>query len=723
MRRTLLALVVGGAIGAATTLVLTRGTPSTGPMALPTPTLSLPSPSQDGAPATPVDDTFYRLLAGAGAAELDTMLSRAAAAPPSSERDLTLALLLKRYSDFDAETAARRARETRAKGPALGIVYSAWARGDPNAALGGLRALEDANDAAEAGAALVEALGNDAAAIERVAAVLSARGDAPTTVGPVPPFPALGPTAPFAATRSTLQLMAERWAAIDPSRALALADDLNDDRLRSTIEVAALRAVTNTRPAAAFTHLDTLHLERRERAVIGALGELVRADPARLLDMVRDFSQDPRRFVEMRALNQLAERDPLAAARYLDGLPIGNERQALVQTVARAFGRQDPTAALAWARTIDERNALAAVIGGIGERDPQRAIDLALELAPGERRSALQAILMRAAAQSDVEVAAIADRLVALEDPSLQPYVGAMLLPQWAARSPESAMRWLVANAETASPNLFQSVGQTLAARNPTAAIAYAEQIPTTAREAWISGLAQGYAQQDPRGALEWFGQFRGESWYRRTAASLAMTLAQHDGAAAAQLIDEADPAGTGPQSQQTLQVVANNWANRDPSAAAQWAIARPAQPQRAQVVEAVVSVWAARDPGAARAWVLQLPSTDLRDRSLARLLTTTAHRSSTTLDAVLLNAFGSDAARQRAVLQTVQSLARMDAVRARAIADLHLTDAALRAQAEAALNGEHGDGTFGQSVIENARIEAVNLVLPAPVQSSVPTR
>jgi hypothetical protein len=188
------------------------------------------------------------------------------------------------------------------------------------------------------------------------------------------------------------------------------------------------------------------------------------------------------------------------------------------------------------------------------------------------------------------------------------------------------------------------------------------------------------------------------------------MTLAQQDGAAAAQLIDETDPAGTGPQSQQTLQVVANNWANRDPSAAAQWALARPTAPQRAQAVEAVVGVWAARDPTAARDWVLQLPSTDIRDRSLARLLTATAYRSSTTLDAVVLGAFGSDAARQQAVLRTVQSMAQGDALRARAIADTHLTDTALRAQAEAALNGERRGGAFSQQVIEGARIEAMDL-------------
>ena len=130
MTRTLIALVLGALLGVASTLLLTRDE---------TERIRPDSLSNAFAPATSADPSsapayggsgsgFYRRLAVADTAELASMIAQVAAQPPSPDRELGIAVLLRRYAEIDAARAARLAREIRARGPALGAVYSAWAR-------------------------------------------------------------------------------------------------------------------------------------------------------------------------------------------------------------------------------------------------------------------------------------------------------------------------------------------------------------------------------------------------------------------------------------------------------------------------------------------------------------------------------------------------------------------------------------------------------------------
>jgi hypothetical protein len=248
-------------------------------------------------------------------------------------------------------------------------------------------------------------------------------------------------------------------------------------------------------------------------------------------------------------------------------------------------------------------------------------------------------------------------------------------------------MSWLLANGQRASPNLFMQVGQQLARNNPSDAIAYAPQIPAAAREQWMQGVAQGYAQSDPQGAIDWLEQFRGEPWYGRAASTLAMEVAQRDPAAAARLVDGLDTERMGQQAQSLVYQIANTWAGREPAAAAAWALDRPTEQQRVQAVSSVVRVWSVQDVDGARQWTLRLPQGSMRDNALTALLTTTAQRTPGTIDPRSLNGFSSEATRQRAVMQVVNTLAYQDPAKARTVIDGYLTDPALRAQAESVLD------------------------------------
>jgi hypothetical protein len=203
--------------------------------------------------------------------------------------------------------------------------------------------------------------------------------------------------------------------------------------------------------------------------------------------------------------------------------------------VARNYGKRDPAAAPAWARSLPSQdNVVAFVLGGVAEQDPQRAMDLAFSLtAPNERMRAIAVRRDGGHSRNDATAEAMANRLLTIDDRQLRESVGQTFVAMWSSRSPEGAMRWLLANGQSISPSVFMQVGQQLATRDPRNALAQSTQIPAAAREQWMQGVAQGYAQNDPQGAIEWLAQFRAEPWYARAATNAAMQVAQRDGPAA----------------------------------------------------------------------------------------------------------------------------------------------------------------------------------------------
>ncbi len=700
MARILFALVLGVLVGVTAVLLLRPA-----PLALPDLGDLRPSVTATAAPTNAVVSAaareggpdFYRRLAEANGRELASMISQAAAEPSSTERELALAVLLKRYSELDALGAVRRAREAGVGGMALSAVYGAWARAAPGQALAALSTVESPDAAATVAIALIAALGNDAAAIGRVAAVLTAReGEEPFPSAAAAGPAVAGVAAAFAAPRSALGLAAQRWADLDPRRAFTVARAVDDARLRLMLETAALRALARIAPDEALAHVATLGSSASQQLGVlgGTLVELARADPERLLTATAGLPTDARRIAEQAALQQLASRDPAAALRYVERMPLGVERQAMTQLVARNYGKQDATAALAWARSQPSREELVAVVlGGVAEEDPNRALDLALALtSPIERVRAVQHIAMTGA-RHDATAEAVADRLLTIDDPQLRENM-AFSVSMWASRSPDRAMSWLLANSQTAPPNVFMPMGQQLAMHDPRNAIAYSAQIPAAAREQWIQGVAHGYVQNDPLGAIDWLAQFRGEEWYGRAASALAMTVAQRDGAAAARLIEGVDTERTGNQGLHltlTLMIV-TNWANQDPAAAAEWGMDRPTEQERMTAVGNVLGTWSNEDAAGARQWTLRLPQGAIRDSALTRLLTTAASQRSGGLDPGMLNGFSSDSARQQAVLQVVQGLAQRDPAAARAVVNGYLTEPSLRAQAERMLDAGRND-------------------------------
>lgn len=685
MTRAVIALVLGALLGVGATLWLSPAAVPQRPLDpwLPAEPIAAPA-ANTVAPAAAREATrdFYRQLADADETELASLIRQTATRTPSTDRALALGVLFKRYAELDAVRAVRLAREVDAGGTALGIVYGAWARAAPEQVLAALSTVTSPDDAADVALAVILALGNDAAAVRRVAAVLGARSE---ETSPGNALPTVAPAFALPGARSALALTAQRWADLDARRALAVARELGDARIRASFEIAALRALAREAPNEAFAYLEALDASTMQPATVaGALGELARANPERLLSVARELPADARRMAEMAALQLLAERDPLAAMRHLDNAPLGPERQMLLQVIGRAYGRRDASAALAWARERrTEPMLVGAVIGGVAEADPERALDLGLGLtSPMERMQAVQMAIMTTAGD-DAKAEAIANRLLALDDPAIRDNMASMAISMWAQRAPDRAMNWLLARGHDAPPNAFAQLGQQLAMRDPQSAVGYTAQVPDSAREQWANGVGIGYAQSSAQGAIDWLDRFRGEEWYGRTAGTVAMAIAQRDGAAAARLFDQLEPDASGAPPTRLVSVIAANWANQNPAAAADWAIERASEQERDMTVRNVLNVWSNQDADGARQWTLRLPQGATRDAALTSVLTTTVmQRGQGTVDVGLLNAFASPQTRQGAVMQIVQGLAYGDPAKARAIADAHL-DPAFRTQAE----------------------------------------
>jgi hypothetical protein len=157
----------------------------------------------------------------------------------------------------------------------------------------------------------------------------------------------------------------------------------------------------------------------------------------------------------------------------------------------------------------------------------------------------------------------------------------------------------------------------------------------------------------------------------------LAQQLAASDPPGAAQLLASVGGRAAGDAGAELA--IARSWAERDPAAAAAWAM-ELAAPHRPMVVSIVTTIWGSRDPDAVRAWALRLPAGDHRDMALASALRV---RGAAPLDPALLAAFSQDRARQTAIVNVIFQTASSDPAAARRLLAEHITEPRMREQAE----------------------------------------
>jgi hypothetical protein len=579
-------------------------------------------------------------------------------------------------------------------------LYATWARNDARGALRALGEL-DPRPALTIGVAMLAVLGNDDLGIARVlgaaprldadrfrieAAIAKAAEDPAAALERILDLP------PSKAS-TALERLAAIWVERDVHGAIAAAEEISDESLRSQLKGAVMRAWTYTDPDAVLDYVLDLDPERRNEALrTGGLQAFALVDPQRALRVAEGIPGELGTMLKRSALMSLARDDPLSAISLVETMP-PNEREMMLGIIASNYGRTDPEAALLWAQSLNPPSpqAVGSVLVGLARVDPDRAIDLLFETMDTTNQrgpGALMQLVASGSLDAD-ETAKLADRLLAAPGraQALQ-----MLTQTWAQRQPQDATRWLLARGSAAPRSALGQAAMQLARADPAAAIAYIDAVSPDLRATWISAVADGYAQNDARSAATWIARHRGEPGYDAGLAAIAARTATSDPAGAARLFDSINVAEA-PDAPQTAARITAEWARRDHRAAAGWAAAVADESARVTAVGAAASSWAGRDAPGARGWVLGLPTGAARDSGVTQVLGATT---ASTIDHVLVDAYSNPQARQRGVGDAVRMIAARDTVVARQLADQYLTDPGARQAAERFIE----QGRYGQPII-----------------------
>jgi hypothetical protein len=194
-------------------------------------------------------------------------------------------------------------------------------------------------------------------------------------------------------------------------------------------------------------------------------------------------------------------------------------------------------------------------------------------------------------------------------------------------------------------------------------------------RLGWLQGIAAAAVDTNVQATLPLLARYRGSSEYAYVARQLIMTVAQQDPAEAARMFDGLNDEARGG----VAEIVSSEWAQRDPTRAAQWAQAVLPGTLRTLAIGGVASAWAQRELEAALRWTLALPLAE-RDAALTAVARGAAHAGY--IDPRLFQPFSSDEARLQAMQLALLEVNASFPERARAFVAAQ-TDPSVRAQIE----------------------------------------
>ena len=280
-------------------------------------------------------------------------------------------------------------------------------------------------------------------------------------------------------------------------------------------------------------------------------------------------------FVKPTVLQSWASTDPAAAAQYLAENPrdsfimMGGRGPGAAGTIATEWARQDPEAALAWAKTLDGREsngAIANVIKQVASEDPVAALAMAQGLDKDAKEAAYRSIA-----------------------------------PEWAKEdwsAMESWARGLPAEQRDAA---LAEGARGLAQRDPMEAAAKLLTIAEgDARNRVFDDVVESYAQQDPQGAMTFLLANGSEEVQRDSMREAMGPLARTDSAAALEVINSLDDNGVRDSAVRSYVYNANG---ADPQETVTLAATIGDDRRREEMVEMSARQWYREDAAAADAY------------------------------------------------------------------------------------------------------------------------
>lgn len=324
--------------------------------------------------------------------------------------------------------------------------------------------------------------------------------------------------------------------------------------------------------------LDSLPMSERMVASFLLFGRWAESDPLAAMAYSNSMGMAGG-FVRPTILQSWASVDPENAARYYaensaQFVGAGMMGGGGASAIAGEWARQDPTAALAWANTLQGReksDAIANVVREVAATDPGRAAQLAATLDASARGDAYEAIARQwgasnfadaevwiASLPSEQQASAMASALagLSLENPQLaaqklasmpqgeaRDNAASTLAGNWGRQEPAAALAWIMKEGtEDAQRQVMREIIPNLAAKDDSAALAFvSSQPPGQVRDSAASAYVMGNRNNNISTVMRVAESIDDEGSRIRTVGMAAGRWMQEDPAAATTYIRESE--------------------------------------------------------------------------------------------------------------------------------------------------------------------------------------
>lgn len=216
-------------------------------------------------------------------------------------------------------------------------------------------------------------------------------------------------------------------------------------------------------------------------------------------------------------LRRWAERNPVAAAAWVDQLPEGALRREAIQHVAIVWANADLAGALQWVQHLSSGEAKQSALLNIGyeaaRSAPLESLQVAVELPAGRNRDEL---LAHAASQWAASApAAAAEWAGRIPDAGLRGQILARIATAWAELDPTAAAGLVTTAlpAGSVQDRAVTAVVQRWAQQSPEAAANWVEQFPEIPlRETVVQNLIATWGNHNPASPAVWLRRLPGGS-------------------------------------------------------------------------------------------------------------------------------------------------------------------------------------------------------------------
>ena len=465
------------------------------------------------------------------------------------------------------------------------------------------------------------------------------------------------------------------WAKSDPDSAFAAAQQIEGRNYQNSAINAVIQSIATEQPREAVRmalEMDGISGQRSSWVLRNIFSNWSREEPEAARQMALELPDGPLKVQALTgALDQMMNNDPLAALQWLDSLPPdGTTYNARKQVFRNLLNKDFDTAKefielqsdplerreilnnvyfgnFAWNKDFEEiegmfswmgtvttgqvyDNKVSDILRTMVDSDPQRAMDFALQLGPGNARMNALGSVASQLVQTDPEAALsfavglpykdeqmralsnmswnlarnhpeLARQIVGQsDDPMVQQQLANQVAREWSLYERDAALTWSEnLSDDQARQSSMQAVLRNWIQSDPGAAFDYIDtQIPEDERSSYYSNSYSNWARQDPGLAAEWLAELpEGVERQGQIYRTVANAYVSHDPMAASEWISTLEEGDTRDSAVDSL---VSNISRSDPEAAFIWSATVSNEKKRAESLRRSVRAWAGEDVDAA---------------------------------------------------------------------------------------------------------------------------